>query len=135
MISPELHAQIRRLFFAEHWRFNTIAAQLGVHHDTVRRAVESERFIRPGTQVRPSALDPYKAFITATLEQYPRLRATRLYEMLSARGYAGSAVEVRRWVRTVRPAARAEAYLRLETLPGEHYGESAVMVSGLAHRS
>ena len=41
MISPELHAQIRRLFFAEHWRFNTIAAQLGVHHDTVRRAVET----------------------------------------------------------------------------------------------
>ena len=74
MISPELHAQIRRLFFAEHWRVNTIAAQLGVHHDTVRRAVESERFIRPGTQVRPSALDPYKAFILATLEQYPRLR-------------------------------------------------------------
>src|SRR3989442_7876143 len=39
--------------------------------------------------------------------------------MLGARGYAGSAVQVRRWVRTVRPAARAEAYLRLETLPGE----------------
>ena len=48
MISPELHAQIRRLFYAEHWRLNTIAAQLGLHHDTVRRAVESERFIRPG---------------------------------------------------------------------------------------
>ena len=40
MISPELHAQIRRLFYAEHWRLNTIAAQLGPHHDTVRRAVE-----------------------------------------------------------------------------------------------
>jgi IS30 family transposase len=46
MIPPELHAQIRRLFYAEHWRLNTIAAQLGVHHDTVRRAVERERFIR-----------------------------------------------------------------------------------------
>ena len=89
MISPELHAQIRRLFFAEHWRVNTIAAQLGVHHDTVRRAVESERFIRPGTQIRPSALDPYKAFITATLEQYPRLRATRLWAMVRERGYPG----------------------------------------------
>ena len=37
MIAPELHAQIRRLFFAEHWRFNTIAAQLGVHHTTAKR--------------------------------------------------------------------------------------------------
>jgi transposase len=71
MISPELHAQIRRLFFAEHWRVETIATQLGVHHDTVRRAVESERFIRPGRQVRPSLLDPFKAFITATLSGIP----------------------------------------------------------------
>ena len=119
MIAPELHAQIRRLFFAEHWRFNTIAAQLGVHHDTVRRAIESERFIRPGTQVRPSALDPYKAFILSTLEHYPRLRATRLWAMVRERGYPGSAIQVQRYVRTVRPAARTEAYLRLDTLPGE----------------
>src|SRR3989442_12409014 len=39
--------------------------------------------------------------------------------MLRERGFAGSAVQVRRYVRTIRPAARAEAYLRLETLPGE----------------
>ena len=119
MISPELHAQIRRLFFAEHWRVTTIATQLDVHHDTVRRVIESERFLRPGQQVRPSALDPYKAFITATLEQYPRLRATRLWAMVRERGYPGSALQVSRYVRTVRPAARAEAYLRLDTLPGE----------------
>jgi transposase len=119
MISPELHAQIRRLFFAEHWRVNTIATQLDVHHDTVRRVIESERFLRPGRQVRPSALDPYKAFITATLEQYPRLRATRLWAMVRERGHPGSAIQVSRYVRTVRPAARAEADLRLDTLPGE----------------
>jgi transposase len=119
MIALEQHAQIRRLFYAEHWRIDTIATQLGVHHATVRRAVESERFIRPGAQIRPSALDPYKAFITATLEQYPRLRATRLWAMVRARGYPGSALQVQRYVRTVRPAARAEAYLRLDTLAGE----------------
>jgi transposase len=119
VIPPELHAQIRRLFFAEHWRLNTIADQLGVHHDTVRRAVEADRFVRTGTQVRPSTLDPYKAFIRATLEQYPRLRATRLWAMVRERGYPGSAIQVQRYVRTVRPAARAEAYLRLDTLPGE----------------
>jgi transposase len=119
MIPPELYAQIRRLFYAEHWRLNTIAAQLGVHHDTVRRVVESERFIRTGTQVRPSALDPYKGFLRATLEQYPRLRATRLWAMVRERGYPGSVVQVQRYVRTVRPGARAEAYLRLDTMPGE----------------
>jgi transposase len=90
-----------------------------VHHDTVRRAVEADRFVRTGTQVRPSALDPYKAFIRATLEQYPRLRATRLWAMVRDRGYPGSVLQVQRYVRTVRPAARAEAFLRLETMPGE----------------
>lgn len=118
MIPPELHAQIRRLFYAEHWRLNTIAAQLGVHHDTVRRAIESERFIRPGAQIRPSALDPYKAFLRATLEQYPRLRATRLWAMVRDRGYPGSVIQVQRYIRTVRPA-RTEAFLRLDTMPGE----------------
>jgi transposase len=117
MIPPEQRAEIRRLYYAEHWRIGTIATTLGVHHDTVRLALE--RFIRPGTQVRPSTLDPYKPLLLATLEQYPRLRATRLYVMIRERGFAGSAVQVRRWVRTGRPAARAEAYLRLETLPGE----------------
>ena len=119
MIPPEQRAEIRRLFYAEHWRVGTIATTLGVHHDTVHHALERDRFVRPGTLVRPSALDPYKAFLAATLEQYPRLRATRLHAMLRERGYPGSAVQVRRYVRTIRPAARAEAYLRLETLPGE----------------
>jgi transposase len=138
MIAPEQRAEIRRLYYAEHWRIGTIATTLGVHHDTVRQAIEAERFIRPGAQIRPSALDPYKPFLLATLEQYPRLRATRLHEMLRVRGYPGSAVQVRRWVRTVRPAARAEAYLRLETLPGEQgqvdWGNFGALPIGQARR-
>jgi transposase len=138
MISPEQRAEIRRLYYAEHWRVGTIATTLDLHHDTVRHAIEAERFIRPGAQIRPSALDPYKPFLLMTLEQYPRLRATRLYAMLQERGYPGSVVQVRRWVRTVRPAARAEAYLRLETLPGEQaqvdWGNFGAIQIGRARR-
>src|SRR3989454_125598 len=119
MISPEQRAEIRRLFYAEHWRVGTIATTLGVHHDTVYHAIERDRFVRTGTQVRPSALDPYKAFLAAPRDRSPPRRPPRLYAMLRERGFAGSAVQVRRYVRTIRPAARAEAYLRLETLPGE----------------
>ena len=119
MIAPELRTRIRRLFFAEHWRVGTIAGELGVHHDTVRRAIEAERFLRPGVVHRPSMLDPYKAFVGETLEQHPRLRATRLFEMARDRGYQGSVIQLRRYVATVRPAPRSEAYLRLQTLPGE----------------
>jgi len=138
MIPRELDAEIRRLFYAEHWRIETIATALGVHHDTVRRAIEADRFIRPGAQIRPSQLDPYKTFITATLEQYPRLRATRLFAMIRDRGYPGSAIQVRRYVRTVRPQARAEAYLRLDTLPGEQaqvdWGNFGALQIGRARR-
>jgi transposase len=119
VIPPELRARIRRLFFAEHWKVGTIAAELGVHHETVMRAIEADRFVRPDALVRRSLLDPYRAFVTETLEQHPRLRATRLFEMIQGRGYQGSAVQLRRYVATVRPAARSEAYLRLQTLPGE----------------
>jgi IS30 family transposase len=40
MISPETRVQIRRYFFAEHWKIGTIAQALNVHPDTVRRAIE-----------------------------------------------------------------------------------------------
>ncbi len=118
MILPEQVAEIRRLFFAEHWRVGTIATQLGVHPDTVRRALATERFVRPAI-VRPSQLDPYRPFLRETLQRYPRLRATRLFEMLRPRGYQGSVVQLRRVVRTLRPTPAAEAYLRLSVLPGE----------------
>ncbi len=138
MISLFQRAEIRRLFYAEHWPIGTIADAVGVHHETVRRALNRDRGIHPGPQIRPSALDPYKAFIAATLEQYPRLRATRLWAMLRDRGYPGSAVQVRRYVRTVRPAARAEAYFRLDTLVGEQgqvdWGNFGAIQIGRARR-
>jgi hypothetical protein len=40
--------------------------------------------------------------------------------MIATRGYEGSTVQVRRYVRTVRPTGKREASLILSTLPGEH---------------
>ncbi len=91
MIDAELRAHIRRLFFAEHWKIGTIADQLGLHHQTVRRALETGRFNRCKI-VRSRVTDPYVEFIRQTLEQYPRLRATRIYQMICPRGYTGSVV-------------------------------------------
>jgi transposase len=119
MIPPEPRAEIRRLFDAEHWRVGTIATHLGVHHATVQQAIERERFVRPGAQSRPRLLDPFKAVILVTLEPYPRRRATRSYWMLRDRGFTGSAVQLRRSVRTGRPTPPAEVYLRLDTRRGE----------------
>ena len=117
MIDAQLRGHIRRLFFAEHWKIGTIADQLGLHHQTVQRALETERFNRYKI-VRPRVTDPYVEFIRQTLEQYPRLRATRIYQMICARGYTGSVVTLRRLVATLRPRPR-EAFLRLRTFVAE----------------
>ena len=134
MISPELAARIRRLHFAEHWKVGTIAAELGLHHDTVRGAlaqVQVKSLDR--STLKPSVLAPYKDFIQQTLFSHPRLRASRLFHMVKARGYPGSYVQVRRYVNQVRPEPQAEAYLRLRTLPAEqaqvdwgHFGKVRV---------
>jgi transposase len=119
MITPEQHAEIRRLYYGEHWKVGTIAAALGVHHETVRAAlVNDTQGMRRGT-CRTTQLDPYLPFIRDTLGQYPRLRATRLFEMVKGRGYAGSVVQLRRAVRLIRPAAIATVYRRLTTLAAE----------------
>ena len=44
MISDEQVARIRHLFHAEHWKIGTIAAELSLHPDTVRAALNTDRF-------------------------------------------------------------------------------------------
>jgi transposase len=119
MITPEQHAEIRRLYYGEHWKVGTIAAALGVHHETVRAAIVNDtQGVRRGP-CRATQLDPYLPFVRDTLAQYPRLRATRLFEMVKGRGYTGSVVQLRRAVRLIRPAASATVYRRLSTLAAE----------------
>ena len=116
MISPELIAEIRRLYHAEHWKVGTIAAELHLHYDTVRRALAPERRRRPAKRKTKTA--PYLEFTQQTLEKYPRLRATRIHEMIRQRGYTGGIAQVRRLVRRLRPRVQ-EAFVRLEAFPGE----------------
>jgi len=119
MIPEELRSRIRRLFFAEHWKIGTISAELGVHHDTVAHAIEASRFVNVKYRAQASVLDPYKSLIQLTLRDHPKLLATRLYDMIACRGYTGSVVQLRRYLRAVRPSSHREAFFRLRTLPGE----------------
>jgi transposase len=119
MIDVELFAKIRRLYFAEHWKIGTIVNSLGVHSDTVAEAISKDRFGRRDSPDRLTSLAKYTDFIKSTLEIYPRLRSTRLFEMIKSRGYDGTVVQLRRHVAQVRPRKAAEAFLRLRTMPGE----------------
>jgi len=118
-IPLELAARIERLYTVERWRVGTIARQLHVHRDTVRRVLREHEVVPPGVPLRPSLVDPYRAFIGETLEKYPTLTASRLHDMVCERGYAGQGSHFRYLVSTMRPRPSAEAYLRLRTLPGE----------------
>lgn len=117
-ITPEQEAHILRLHHAEKWPPGTIADQLGVHHCAVTRVLEQDGIPR-ATIARPSKADPFVPFIRATLKQYPRLTAVRLYQMVCERGYEGKPSHFRALVAKYRPVRAAEAFLRLRTFPGD----------------
>ena len=120
MVIPfELNAHILRLYQAEHWRVGTIARQLHVHRDTVRRVLAQTGLPAPVVALRPSRIDAYRPFILQTLDKFPTLTAARLFVMVHERGYRGSPDHFRHVIAGLRPLPAAEAFLRLRTLPGE----------------
>ena len=46
VITPELRAQILRLYLADQWRVGTIDRQLQLHRDTVRRVLAVSSVLR-----------------------------------------------------------------------------------------
>ena len=119
MVTPaDIEARILRYHHVEKWTIGTIAAQLHVHHSVVRRVLAQAGLPRVGAP-RASKLDPYLPFILQTLETFPTLTASRLYGMVRERGYPGRPDHFRHLIACQRPRPKAEAFLRLRTLPGE----------------
>lgn len=119
VISLDLESKILRFYHVEKWKITTIARQLGIHHGTVARVLAQAGLPRHGLPARPSQIDPYLPFIHQTLENFPTLTSSRLFAMARERGYAGGPDHFRHLIANLRPRPRAEAYLRLRTLPGE----------------
>ncbi|MFM0008361.1 hypothetical protein PQR57_46615 [Paraburkholderia dipogonis] len=118
-IGVELEAQILRYYHVEKWRCGTIARQLHVHRGTVQRVLAQAGLPRIGAVLRPAQIDAYLPFIHETLKKFSSLTASRLYAMVSERGYRGNLHHFRHQVALHRPRPVAEAYPRLRTLPGE----------------
>jgi hypothetical protein len=64
-------AHIRYLFYVEHWRVGTIAAELGVHRNTVYQAIASDG-VSAGPPVQPTMLDRDTGLDGQTHEPHPR---------------------------------------------------------------
>jgi transposase len=116
---PDIEAQILRFYHAEKWTMGTIARQLHIHHSVVRRVLAQAGLPRVGPAPRASKIDAYLPFIRQTLESFPTLTASRLYVMAYGRGYRGNPDHFRHLIACHRPRPKAEAYLRLRSLPGE----------------
>jgi transposase len=116
---PDIEAQILRYYHAEKWTMGTIARQLHVHYSVVERVLAQAGLPRIGPPPRRSLIDAYLPFISQTLETFPTLTASRLYGMVRERGYSGRPDHFRHLIACRRPRPKAEAYLRLRTLPGE----------------
>jgi transposase len=135
---PAIEAQILRYYHVEKWPVGTIAAQLHIHHGVVQRVLAQAGLPRIGAPPRRSKIDAYLPFITRTLETFPKLTASRLYAMVRERGYPGRPDHFRHLIARHRPRPKAEAYLRLRTLPGEQaqvdWGHSGHLEIGRARR-
>ena len=123
MISVEDWAEIRRLHKVEKLSQRAIARRLGIHRNTVERALASEEPARYQRAPRGSILDPYKAKIHALLAENPDLSSVRLLEIIQGEGYAGQMSILRSFVRQVRPQYKPQpVYIRMHYDPGE-YGQ------------
>jgi transposase len=118
MLRQEMWMEIKVLK-AQGYSQRAVAAMLGVHRDTVRRAWDEAQPRRYERAPRPSKLDPYRAYLEGRLRAYPGLRATRLYREIREQGYAGVYEGVKRWCRGWRREERArQGTVRFETMPG-----------------
>ena len=99
------------------WPVGTLATQLSLHPDLVRRVLGQGNHHTSGMP-RVKTLDPFREFIQQQFAQYPQLCATRIYDMVRERGYRGAVRTVRAYVTPLRPQPRRTIYLRTETLPG-----------------
>lgn len=135
MITSEQRSEIRRLFYVKHFSANAISSSLGIHRDTVLRALEVRRAER---EAASSELDRFTQKIKETLELYPKLHGSRIHKMLKEQGYTGSLRHLRRRLQTLRKPFKERFYVKSEYIPGEcaqvDWGHFGTLKVGKAER-
>jgi transposase len=115
-----LWAEIRRLAEIEKVTGRAIARRLHCSRHTVAAALQLDQPPAHEVSRRTSLLDPYKSKIDALLAKSPDLSAVRIREEIArgADGYQGSAIVIRRYLRTIRPA-RGRVYQEVHYEPAQ----------------
>jgi transposase len=118
MQSDKTITDIRFLFHAQHLTMNAIADSLGIHHDTVKSVLDLAGRPHRSRPVRQTLLSPYQPLIEGLLEKTPKLRSTRIIQILQDRGYTGGISQLRTLVAAIRPK-KHRAFLTLTFFPAE----------------
>jgi transposase len=136
-ISEDLRNKVRRLFYNEHYTIHAISQSEGIHPDTVKGALNRPMIQSAGSVIseKTSILDAYKDEIKEKIEHYPKMCATRLLQILEDKGFRGSIITLRRYLRKIRPLIlrQDKAHIFMIVNKGEqgqvdwaHFGELAV---------
>lgn len=112
-----------------------IAAELGVHPKMVRRALK--RGSQPRPSLRPSKLDPYKAWVDEMLAD-GIWNAEVIYRDIRKAGYPGRLSILRAYIRPKRTLRAPLGTVRYETAPGQQlqhdWAERFVTITGVRQK-
>jgi transposase len=112
---------------AEGCSLRSLSQHFGMARNTIRRIIRKNHSRRDqGHDVlaerkpikRQSKLDPYMELMKRLIAQYPKITGVRLYEELTAHGFAGKKTIVTDCLRKIRPRPKREPVVRFETEPG-----------------
>jgi transposase len=103
VVAVEQWAEVRRLHFVRRLSIHEIHRRTGLHRETIRRALRSEKPPRYERPPRGSKLDPFKDEIHRLLAADPTLSGVRIREELAPLGFEGSKTIVDDYLREVRP--------------------------------
>jgi transposase len=120
VVSVHEWAEIRRMRFVEGLAIREIRRRTGLHRETIRRALRSQRPPSYSRPARGSMLDRFKDEVNRLLDDDPQLESQRIRELLMEQGYEGGKTITDDYVREVRPYyLKPRSYQRTVYHPGE----------------
>lgn len=118
MIDYQTFCKLRQLHDVDRLSVTQIAAELGLHRETVANWIPRPKYEqRRSEQRRSSKLDPFKGSISRLLERH-NYSSSQVLGLLREEGYKGGSSILRSYVARVRPRTR-QAFLRLQFVPGQ----------------
>ena len=110
------------ILFKQGKSIRSIARELQLSRNTVRKAIRHQASLKISRKERPSKLDPYKNYLRQRLQKATPhfIPSTVLLRELQLKGYSGRLTILREFLHSYREQLKPrEELIRFETLPGE----------------